>query len=414
VLALIRQEWRLLLFGFLMTFWSSPGQTFLISLFSGEIRAEMGLSDGEFAGIYSLATLTSAVVVIWSGALADRIDLKKLSLFVVCGLAIGCAMMAFSDTVILLLLSLFLLRQFGQALMFIISSTAMVRYLDEHKGKANALAGMGYTVAEAVMPGLLVALLLWVGWRQSWLVAGALLLIFMLPATFYLLRDQHQRHQRYQSRLDSEDKAEGTVRRRQWTRAEVIRDPLFYLFAPGLMSQPLMFTGFIFHQVHLVETKGWSLISWAALFSLYATVSVATKLICGPLIDRYGAIRMIPLVALPMGVGLVILALAENLWWGGVFLVLTGITVGFQSTAVAPFWSEMYGNKHLGAIKSLGAAAMVFCTALSPVVIGWQIDRGVSMEILAMLSAGYVFLTSALAWYACRRQARRYPVPLVS
>jgi len=115
-----------------------------------------------------------------------------------------------------------------------------------------------------------------------------------------------------------------------------------------------------------------------------------------------------------MGVGLVILALAENLWWGGVFLVLTGITVGFQSTAVAPFWSEMYGNKHLGAIKSLGAAAMVFCTALSPIVIGWQIDRGVSMETLAMLSAAYVFLTSALAWYACRRHARRYPVPLVS
>ena len=208
MLALIRQEWRLLLFGFLMTFWSSPGQTFLISLFSGEIRAEMGLSDGEFAGIYSLATLASAVVVIWSGALADRIDLKKLSLFVVCGLAIGCGMMAFSDTVVLLLISLFLLRQFGQALMFIISSTAMVRYLDENKGKANALAGMGYTVAEAVMPGLLVALLLWVGWRQSWLVAGALLLVFMLPATFYLLRDQRQRHQRYQSQLEIDDKDE--------------------------------------------------------------------------------------------------------------------------------------------------------------------------------------------------------------
>ena len=172
------------------------------------------------------------------------------------------------------------------------------------------------------------------------------------------------------------------------------------------MSQPLMFTGFIFHQVHLVESKGWPLIGWAALFSLYALVSVATKLICGPLIDRFGAIRMIPLVALPMGLGLVILAVSESLAWGGVFLVLTGITVGFQSTAVAPFWSEMYGNQHLGAIKSLGAAAMVFCTALSPIVIGWQIDLGASMETLAMAAAGYVFLTSALAWYACRSHAR--------
>jgi MFS family permease len=403
VLRLIRSEWQLLLFGFLMTFWSSPGQTFLISLFSGEIRAELALSDGEFAGIYSLATLSSAIVVIWSGSLVDRVDLKKLSLTIVLGLAIGCGMMSLSDSVLTLLISLFVLRQLGQGLMFIISSTAMVRYLDEHKGKASALASMGYAVSEAVMPGLLVALLLWVGWRQSWQIAALLLVVFMVPAILYLLRDHRRRHDDYLVRLASDDADSDRVyRRRQWTRAEVIRDPWFYLFAPGLMSQPLMFTGFIFHQVHLVESRGWSLIAWASLFSLYALVSVATKLICGPLIDRYGAIKMVPIVALPMGVGLIILALTENLFWGGVFLVLTGITVGFQSTVVAPFWSEMYGNKHLGAIKSLGAAAMVFCTALSPIVIGWQIDIGVSMETLAMASAGYVFLTSALAWYACR------------
>ncbi len=407
MLRLIRSEWQLLLFGFLMTFWSAPGQTFLISLFSGEIRAELGLSDGEFAGIYSMATLASAIVVIWSGALIDHIDLKKLSLFAVFGLALGCGMMSISNSVLMLLISLFVLRQLGQGLMFIISSTAMVRYLEEHKGKASALASIGYAIAEAVMPGLLVALLLWVGWRQSWQVAAVLLLIFMVPAIFYLLRNHKHRHANYLARLDGANGDSTRIyRRRQWTRPEVLRNRYFYLFAPGLMSQPLMFTGFIFHQVHLVESKGWPLIGWAALFSLYALVSVATKLICGPLIDRFGAIRMIPLVALPMGLGLVILAVSNSLAWGGVFLVLTGITVGFQSTAVAPFWSEMYGNQHLGAIKSLGAAAMVFCTALSPIVIGWQIDLGVSMESLAMAAAGYVFLTSALAWYACRSHAR--------
>jgi MFS family permease len=411
VLRLIRSEWQLLLFGFLMTFWSSPGQTFLISLFSGEIRAELALSDGEFAGIYSLATLSSAVVVIWSGSLVDRVDLKKLSLTIVLGLAVGCGMMSLSDSVLTLLISLFVLRQLGQGLMFIISSTAMVRYLEAHKGKASALASMGYAVAEAVMPGLLVALLLWVGWRQSWQVAALLLVVFMVPAILYLLRGHRQRHDDYLLRLASDESdCERVYRRRQWSRAEVIRDPWFYLFAPGLMSQPLMFTGFIFHQVHLVESKAWPLIGWASLFSLYALVSVATKLVCGPLVDRYGAIKMVPLIALPMGIGLVILALAESLFWGGVFLVLTGITVGFQTTVVTPFWSEMYGNRHLGAIKSLGTAAMVFCTALSPIVIGWQIDLGVSMNSLAMAAAGYVFLTSALAWYACRRRAHGSPL----
>ena len=407
MLKLIRTEWQLLLFGFLMTFWSSPGQTFLISLFSGEIRAELALSDGEFAGIYSLATLTSAIVMIWSGALIDRMDLKRLSIAIVLGLAIGCGMMSFSSGIFTLLVSLFLLRQLGQGLMFIISTTAMVRYLEEHKGKASALASMGYAVAEAVMPSMLVALLLWVGWRQSWQIAGLLLVTFMVPAIIYLLRGHSQRHETYLSQL-SRAAADDTrvYRKRQWTRAEVLRDRYFYLFAPGLMSQPLMFTGFIFHQVHLVESKGWPLLGWAALFSLYAIVSVAAKLVTGPLIDRYGAIRMVPLVALPMGIGLISLALGPSLLWGGVFLVLTGITVGFQSTVTAPFWSEMYGNQHLGAIKSLGAAAMVFCTAVSPIVIGWQIDVGTSMDTLAIAAALYIFLTSGLAYHACRSRAK--------
>jgi len=384
-----------------MTFWSSPGQTFLISLFSGEIRAELSLSDGEFAGIYSLATLLSAIVMIWSGSLVDRVNLKRLSIAIVLGLGIGCGMMSLSESILTLLISLFLLRQLGQGLMFIVSSTAMVRYLDEHKGKASALASMGYAVAEAIMPSMLVALLLWVGWRQSWQVAGILLVVFMLPAILFLLRSHEQRHRDYLTQISQQNENRVRVfRRRQWTRPEVIRDRYFYLFAPGLMSQPLMFTGFIFHQVHLVESKGWPLIGWAALFSVYAMVSVGTKLVTGFLIDRYGAIRMIPLVALPMGVGLMVLAYSSSLVGGGVFLVLTGITVGLQSTATAPFWSEMYGNQHLGSIKSLGAAAMVFCTALSPIVMGWQIDIGTGMDTLAIAGAIYIFLTSALAYYA--------------
>ncbi|MDH3450230.1 MAG: MFS transporter, partial [Gammaproteobacteria bacterium] len=102
MLRLIRSEWQLLLFGFLMTFWSSPGQTFLISLFSGELRTELDLSDGEFAGVYSLATLLSAIVMIWSGSLVDRVELKKLSIAIVLGLGVGCVMMSFSGGVLML------------------------------------------------------------------------------------------------------------------------------------------------------------------------------------------------------------------------------------------------------------------------------------------------------------------------
>ena len=48
--------------GVLLIFSSSIGQTYFISLFSGEIRNEFNLSHGNFGTFYSAATLTSAIV----------------------------------------------------------------------------------------------------------------------------------------------------------------------------------------------------------------------------------------------------------------------------------------------------------------------------------------------------------------
>jgi len=318
LLHLIRSEWRLLLFGFLMTFFSAPGQTFFISLLSGEIRHATNLSDGEFAAIYSLATLCSAVVMIWSGGLIDKIGLKKLSIALVFGLATGCGILSISSGVVSLVIGLFLLRQFGQGLMYLTSTTTMVRYLEKNRGKSTALAGMGYAISEAVVPSIVVALLLWVGWRSSWQVSAVFLLLVMVPAILYLLQGHQQRHHQYLAQLSQFDnEPQKDSLKRQWTRPEVMRDKFFYLLMPGLMSQPLMFTGFIFHQVHLVESKGWSLSVWASLFFMYALVSVGTKIISGFLVDRYGAIRMVPWLSIPMGIGLVLLAVSSNIIGGG-------------------------------------------------------------------------------------------------
>jgi len=408
MLKLLRDEWRLLLFGFLMTFWSSPGQTFFISLFSGEIRSELGLSDGEFGGVYSLATLCSAIVIIWSGSLLDRADLKRFSIATVFGLATGCMVMSVSAGVVGLFIALFLMRQFGQGLMFITSTTAVVRYIDTSKGKSTALAGMGYAISEAVMPSVVVALILWFGWRVSWQLIAVVLLVFMVIAILLLLKQHQTRHARYVAELElPSEKKHVTGVQRQWTRNEVLRDRLFYLFIPGLLSQPLMFTGFIFHQVHLTESRGWSLSAWASLFLVYALISVATKFAGGFLVDRFGATRLVAYIGLPMALGLFLLSITSSFFWGGVFLVLTGFTVGFQSVVSAPFWAEMYGSKHLGAIKSLGAALMVFCTAVSPVLFGYLIDLSISIDILALGSSCYMLLTSALAYHAYRQALTR-------
>lgn len=405
-LPLIREEWRLLLFGFVMTFGSSLGQTYFIGLFSAEIRSDLDLSHGDFGGLYSAATLASAILLLWTGSLIDRMQLRHFAYLVTAGLALACALAAISNGPLLLFCALLALRHMGQGLMSMAGGTTVVRYLDHQKGKANALGGMGYSVSEALLPSLVIASIALLGWRQSWLLWGAGLALTLPLLTRWLLANHELRHQHYLREIDGRANGDAINQRRQWTRAEVVRDPFFYLFLPVLLAQPLLFTGFMFHQVQLVEEKGWSLTAWGGLFLFYALVNTGCKLFAGVLVDRFSAIRLVPLICLPMGAGLLALAMGNAFYIAIVYMGLLAVSVGIYSTLSSPFFSEMYGTLHLGSIKSLTTAAMVFATAIAPVVMGWLIDAGVSMGVMAVGGAVYTLLASGLAFIARGRCGR--------
>jgi len=401
-LPLIRAEWPLLLFGFAMTFSSSLGQTYFIGLFSGEIRADMQLSHGRFGAIYSTATLASALLLLWTGSLIDRLDLRVYAYGVTAGLGGACVLMAASQGPALLFISVFALRHLGQGLMSMAGATSVVRYLDHARGKANALAGMGYSISEAILPSIAISLLAVFSWREAWLAWAGLLLV-VVPALIHVLLKGHDlRHARYTDSLNNSGTNAATVSQKQWTRAEVVRDLRFYLFLPALLAQPLLFTGFMFHQVHLVEQKGWSLAAWGSLFVFYAAVNTVFKLAAGLLIDHFGAVRLVPLICLPLGAGLLLLAGSDHFAAGALFMGLMAISIGVYSTLSSPFFSEMYGTKHLGSIKSVTTASMVFATAVTPVLMGWLIDWGASMNTMALMGAGYVAAASFTAYLGAR------------
>ena len=412
-LKLIKSDWRLLLFGFVMMFCSSPGQTFFISLFGGEIRADIGLSHGEFGGIYSAATLGSAMLLLWSGTLLDKLDLRKFVFIVVIGLASACVLMSFSQNIVMLFLAILALRQLGQGLMSMSSSSTMMRYIPNNKSKANSLASMGYASAEALFPSIIILLLLTFSWRQSWLIIAAVLITCVPLLMLFTLRDYPQIHQQYLNNLESENQNsnnassnKSTIQysksKRQWTRAEVIRDPLFYLFIPGIVSQSMLYTGFMFHQIHLIEAKEWSLPFWGSLFILFSMTSIVMSLSIGSLSDKIGAVKLAPFTGLAGAIALLVLSSSNSQFVAVIFMLLMAVSTGAQAALSAPFLAERYGNKYFGSIKSLGTFTMVFMSALSPVLIGWMIDKGIDINHIARGFSIYAFVIFGMAYWAYR------------
>ena len=376
-----------LLAGFILSFTSSYGQTFFISLFAGDIMREFELTDGEWGGLYTLATTMSAVTMVWAGVLTDRYRVRLLSFGVMVLLAVSCFAMALIQTWVLLILVIYGLRLFGQGMMSEVAYVAMARWFVAARGRAISIASMGFATGQAILPIIFVALLLIFDWRSLWIIAAILILV-TIPAIQSLLRKE-----RTPQSLAQQDKSLG-MQARNWSRSEMLRHPLFYLMVPLMLGPPSWGTALFFQQVHLTEVKGWSLAAFVSLMPIFTLAMIASTFAAGWAVDRFGAKWVVPFQLLPFAFAFIMLAYADTIFDAGVALLIFGVGQGMHGTAITAFWAVFYGTQHLGAIKAAAAALMVFGSAIGPGITGALIDFGIDFP-QQMVPIGLYFFAAA-------------------
>lgn len=380
--------------GFLLTLFSSFGQTFFIGLSGEELRAKFSLSDGQFGLIYMMATLGSALTLPWLGRTLDFMAGWKVARFVMPALAGACLLIAWAPNVLVLVLALYMLRLFGQGMMTHTALTEIGRWFAAGRGRATSLVVPGHQAGEALLPILFTIIAVSIGWQYAWFSAAAGLILFALPAIWLLWRVE-----RTPQSSDPEVNQSRTAR--DWTRAEVLRDPLFYAVLVGVLAPPFIGTTIFFHQDYLVELRGYDPLAFAGAFPLMATTTVGFSLFCGQLIDRFGGLKLLPFFLLPLALASALAGVLEPVWGVYVFMVLLGVSYGFTATLFGAVWPEIYGTAHLGAIRSGVVAAMVFSTALGPGLTGALIDAGTPLTVqLVGMSVWCLVACLVLGWAA--------------
>lgn len=357
--------------GVLFTFGSAFGQTYVIALFSGALKAEFALSDGGWGAIFSAATLMTAVLLPFVGRLVDIMPLLHVAVGVLVVYALAALAMAAAAGPVTLLLAVFGLRLCGQGMMSHIALTAMARWFAANRGRAVAVAMLGWPISETLYPLLAAAFLTTIGWRLPWVVAAVVILVVFLPLAIALLRQNRT------PQSEGSFEAKAGMGGREWTRPEVIRHWSFWAVLPGIVATPLIVTCAFFHQAQIAEVRGYDLAMIALGFPLFAALSTAATFVAGPLSDRFGPMRLLPYVLLPLTVGLVAIT-AEGgvvLWF--VLLGAAALTVGVNDVMNGVVWPTLYGTRHIGAIRSLAGSVSVLATALGPVVTGLLIDAGI-------------------------------------
>ena len=394
ILSFLRDNARWIAGGFLLTFFSTTGQTVFISLSAGHVRDEYGLSNGEWGLIYMAGTLGSALTLPHLGPIVDRFPVRRVVLFVAGMLAVAAISMALSNHVALLVLSVYLLRLFGQGMMTHTAYTATARWFSAQRGRALSVVVLGHNAGDAVFTNLFVFVALAIGWRNAWLVAAAALVLAVLPIARLVAVDRAPR---------ASDPAPRIVDAHDWTRAEVLRDPVFYLAMLGYMAPGFIVTVALFHQVYLVELRGWSLEVFASGFVVWAAVNSVFTILSGQLIDRFSGVALLPFVLVPLGLACMVLGFVAAPWAPFAFMALTGMSNGLSATLFGAVWPEIYGLRHLGAIRSLVVSVGVFATAAGPGLTGYLIDIGVDYPSQIVAMGVYCLLISFVMLYVSRR-----------
>lgn len=401
-LRFIRDNAPFLAVGILLTFLSSFGQTFFIAVFGGDIRMAFGLSNGDWGLIYMAGTGASAVVMLFAGGLVDRFRVRTIGVAVVGFLALACLAMAFNPYAVALPLVIFALRFFGQGMVSHLAVVAMARWFIATRGRALAVASLGFMLAEAVMPLTLVWLKGFVPWQTLW-IGAAVFAVLMMPVLFRLLRLERTP----QASADQNDAA--GMDNKHWTRAEALRHPLFWALVPAIMFFPAFSTAFWFHQVHFTTIKGWEHLSLVAVLPLGTLTFFAFTFVYGWAIDRFGAGRLVPVYLLPLCVGFTLHWYAPTVAWSAAGIILMGMAGGGQATLLAAVWAEYYGTRNIGSIKSAVAAVMVLGSALGPGVSGWLIDHGAGFEQQMLGFAALFLFASLIVIVPLKTAARRLP-----
>ena len=381
---------KVIIFGFIFTFFSSFGQSFFLGLFNAPIRNELDITHGQFGNIYAFATIFSSLLLIWIGKKIDEYQIIYYSFFVILLLFLSSLFFSFINNIYFLVVGIFLMRFSGQGLMSHTSTTTISRFFDKSRGKALSTIWFGLSSAEFILPVLVTYLFVIYSWRTVWLGIAIVIIIFLPLVILNTIKSV---------RLESREKEKNSIKSykiKSWRRREVIKDYRFYIVSLNMLAMPWIATGVFVYQSFISDSKMWNIYTIPKAFMIYSIASIVTLFFSGYLVDKFTSRKLIPLMNIPLLLAMFVLIFYQHEFSAFIFLGLVGVSNGLANVLGSSTWAEIYGVKFIGSIKALTTALMVFSTAFGTAVFGLFIDNGFSIEDIAFIAVIYIVFSLTL------------------
>ena len=311
---------KVIIFGFIFTFFSSFGQSFFLGLFNAPIRNELGITHGQFGNIYATATICSSVILIWIGKKIDDYRIFYYSFFVIILLFLSSLFFSFVNSIYFLAVAIFLMRLSGQGLMSHASTTTISRFFERSRGKALSTIWLGLSTAEFILPVLVTYFLLIYSWRTVW--QGIAILIFLLLPIVIIKTIKLVKLDSREIDINPKIKK---IKIKNWKRIDVIKDYRFYIVSLNMLAMPWLATGIFVYQSFISESKMWAVYTIPKAFMVYSVTSIVTLFLSGFLVDKFSGRKLILFMNIPLLLAMFVLFKFDHELFAYTFLGLVGV-----------------------------------------------------------------------------------------
>jgi len=389
-LGLIRNHAGLLAIAFLAVFTGNLGQSFFIGLFQSPISEQLNLSAGEFGSIYSAITITGGFLVMYFGPKVDWVSPKRYALTLLIILTIGLLILTLSPWWTLGILGLGLLRLCGQGLMTHLGSTLAGREFSVNRGRALGFVGLAMPSGEIILPPLTALLLIWLTWQQVWWFILAIIIVLWLCVFIFVdWPDAPHEH-----KAAADKRLHGT---------SPMRELRFWLLMPMLVALPFTLTGIFVYQAQMTENLGASTSTYAFALTSMGIIRFPMALLGGRWIDELGVSLLARFYLLPFAIALSAAALFGGNIGIWVLMIGAGLSMSMSSAVADSLLVKLWGKEHLGRVRSLRSAFLVFSTGICPALLGLLLDANVHFQNILFGMLAFVIIAWLMAQVPIRQ-----------
>ncbi len=366
------------------------GCAYSFSAFIESLQRDFGAARGSVSLVFSLAGFLYFALGSVSGPLADRFGSRRAAVVGMLLIGAGLALASLARTLTEVYAAYGLGVGLGVGCSYVPAMGAVQRWFVKRRGFASGLASSGIGIGTLIAPPLAAYFIGSLGWREAYLILGAIavigggglaLLIENDPRDRGLAPDGEPLQAELQSTPLAGSSIEDAIKSRQFVG----------LYAACLACAFGVFVPFV-HLAPYAIDHGIAPSSAVLLVSIIGVGSTVGRFCLGGLADRLG--RQISLVAtfVGMALALVIWVSSTNFWPLAVFAFVFGTAYGGWVALLPAVVMDYFGGRNVSGLIGILYTSAGIGTLIGPSAAGFTFDLSGSytLPILAGVAANVI------------------------